>query len=380
MKSGRDNKTQQLIPDPVTFPDGIIGVADAVHALGLKLGLYGSAGTETCAGYPANIGYETVDAATFAAWEVDYWKYDNCNVPANWTDKYDFCVPDHAGSLPNGTCPVTSRTAPAGYDWSTSNTAKRYDAMRDALLAQNRTILYSLCCWGYADVVSWGNTTGNSWRMSEDINPSWSSITSILNENSFWLDYVNFWGHNDADMLEVGNGDLTIEENRSHFAFWAAMKSPLIIGTDLSAISSDHLNILKNEYLLAFSQDEVFGTPAMPYKWGTNPDWTFNNSNPAEYWSGHSTNGVLVLALNTLDKVASRQIKWEEVPELRTGGDTFQVTDIWTGEDLGCVKGGIKQSVGAHDTIAYLLGDSCGPHRSSWIRLAQVPLRYFGVP
>jgi alpha-galactosidase len=215
--------------------------------------------------------------------------------------------------------------------------------------------------------------------MSEDIGPSWSSIASILNENTFWLDHVNFWGHNDADMLEVGNGDLTIEENRSHFAFWAAMKSPLIIGTDLSVISSDHLNILKNKYLLAFSQDEVFGTPATPYKWGTNPNWTFNNSNPAEYWSGQSTNGVLVLALNTLDRVARRQVKWEEVPELKSAGDSFRVTDIWTGKNLGCVKTGIIQSVGVHDTIGYLVGESCGSHQSPWGRLAQIPQRYFAL-
>ena len=359
MQSGRDPTTGELLPDPTTFPDGISGVADEVHALGLKLGLYGSAGTETCAGYPAEIGHESLDASTFAAWGVDYWKYDNCNVPSNWTDQYDFCVPDQSGSLPNGTCPVTDMTAPAGYDWSTSNTAKRYDIMRDALLAQNRTILYSLCCWGDADVVSWGNNTANSWRMSGDIQPNWASVASIMNENSFWLSYVDFWGHNDADMLEIGNGDLTIEENRSHFAFWAAMKSPLIIGTDLSVLPADHVDILKNPYLLAFSQDEVFGAPAIPYKWGTNPDWTFNSTNPAEYWSGESTRGTLVLALNTLDEAADRQITWSEVPSLSAVGNSFHVTDIWTGVDLGCISDGITKSVGVHDTIGYLVGDSC---------------------
>jgi alpha-galactosidase len=130
--------------------------------------------------------------------------------------------------------------------------------MRDALAAveDQRVILFSLCEWGTADVVSWGNQTANSWRMSGDINgeitrdtlcvlilfstmtltgnlilATWERITAIANLNAHELDAVDFWGHSDPDMLEVGNGDLTIEENRAHFALWAIMKSPLIIGT-----------------------------------------------------------------------------------------------------------------------------------------------------
>jgi alpha-galactosidase len=102
-------------------------------------------------------------------------KYDNCGVPSpsNWTDPYNYCVPD-SGSLtenPNGTCPTLNKQAPAGYDWSKSPTADRYYRMRDALLAvQNTTtILFSLCDWGQADVEEWGPQTGNSWRMSGDI-------------------------------------------------------------------------------------------------------------------------------------------------------------------------------------------------------------------
>jgi alpha-galactosidase len=158
VKSGRDNVTGKIIPDPVKFPNGIAGVASQIHALGLKVGIYSSAGTKTCGGYPASIGNEDLDAATFAEWGIDYLKYDNCYVPANWTDEYVACVPDSSNDhdFPNGTCAVTNKTAPAGYDWSKSNTAQRYRNMRDALLAQNRTILYSLCEWGQADVEHMG--------------------------------------------------------------------------------------------------------------------------------------------------------------------------------------------------------------------------------
>jgi alpha-galactosidase len=182
-----------------------------------------------------------------------------------------------------------------------------------------------------------------------------------MNENSFLLNRVNFWGHNDADMLEVGNGNLTLAESRSHFAFWAAMKSPLIIGTNLETLPDSHLNILKNKYkyLLSFSQDEVYGGPTTPYKWGTNPDWTFNATNPAEYWSGQSTQGVLVLALNTLDTSAPREIVWSEIPHLDAGAEAFIITDIWTGKSLGCVSSGIKTMVQSHDTAGYVIGERC---------------------
>lgn len=193
--------------------------------------------------------------------------------------------------------------------------------------------------------------------MSADITPNWSRITQLLNMNSFLMNYNDHWSHSDPDMLEVGNGVLTDEENRSHFALWAAMKSPLVIGTALDKLSAANVAVLKNKYLLAFNQDDVHGKPAMPYKWGVNADWTFNATNPAEYWSGVGSNGVLVLAFNSLSATATREIKWSEVPQL--DGASYQVEDIWSGAKLGCVKEGISKDVVSHDTIGYLVGEKC---------------------
>ncbi|KFZ09721.1 hypothetical protein V502_08532 [Pseudogymnoascus sp. VKM F-4520 (FW-2644)] len=366
IKDGRDETTHQIRPDLTKFPDGISGTADKIHALGLKIGIYSSAGTKTCAGYPASIGFEDVDAATFAAWGIDYLKYDNCYVPSNWTDPYEACVSEGTDpTLANGTCLVTNTTAPPDYDWSTSNTAERYRIMGDALKAQSRTILYSLCEWGHASVQHWGSSVAPTWRMSGDITAEWPRIMIHVNMNSFLMNYNDHWSHSDADMLEVGNGALTEEENRSHFALWAAMKSPLVIGTALDKLSEVNLAILKNKYLLAFNQDDVHGKPAAPYKWGVNPDWTFNATNPAEYWSGASSNGVLVLALNSLATTAKREIKWSEVPQLERGA-SYQVEDIWTGKKLGCVKDGISKNVVSHDTIGFLVGNKCGKPPGRW--------------
>ncbi|PLB52125.1 putative alpha-galactosidase B [Aspergillus steynii IBT 23096] len=372
IKSQRDPVTKRMIPDPIKFPDGISGVADEIHRLGLKVGIYSSAGTETCAGYPASLGYERIDAQTFADWGIDYLKYDNCGVPSNWTDLYTYCVPDftNGNHFPNGSCPDLEMPAPEGYDWRESNTARRYRRMRDALLSVNRTIAYSLCVWGQGDVGTWGNETGNSWRISGDITPSWTRIADLANQNTFLLNDADFWGYPDPDMLEVGNGNLTVAENRAHFALWAVMKAPLIIGTPLDKISPEHVAILKNKYLIDFNQDPVVGRPAYPFKWGYNADWTFDPLHPAEYWSGDSYNlgGTLVLMLNSEEETGLRRARWSEVPELEVSKDEkgeggeevgFEVIDIWSGENLGCVRGGIAREVQGHDVVGFVVMRRC---------------------
>ncbi|KAI2643351.1 glycoside hydrolase family 27 protein [Xylaria nigripes] len=355
VKSGRDKKTRQLIPDPTRFPNGISGLAQQIHEMGFKIGIYSSAGTETCAGYPASIGFENIDAATWASWGIDYLKYDNCNIPANRTDKCDACVYDinNPDEYVNGTCVDAENYCPPGYDYSKSNSAKRYTTMRDALQAQNRTILYSLCEWGTAGVEQWGNKTSNSWRMSGDISPNWDSVAAILNMNSFNVNDADFYGHPDPDMLEVGNDGLSTAEERTHFAFWAAMKSPLLIGTNLDTASNDAKAILLNKHLIDFNQDDVYGAPAKPYKWGVNPDYTFNATNPAEFWSGESQEGTLVLMLNTLSDSRNMTVDFSEVPSLKCGA-TYCITDVWTGEKLGSFTWGYTVNVASHDTAALL--------------------------
>ena len=114
-------------------------------------------GLLTCGGYPASLGYEKIDAKTFAEWGVDYLKYDNCNVPSYWTDSCFACTVDGDSSLyDNGTCTKASdETDLCATDWPTDSqnytnsfTAIRFRIMQDALSEQNRTILYSLCEWG----------------------------------------------------------------------------------------------------------------------------------------------------------------------------------------------------------------------------------------
>jgi alpha-galactosidase len=209
-----------LVPDPTKFPDGISGVAAYVHSLGLKLGVYESAGATTCAGYPGSLGHEQQDAATFASWGVDYLKYDNCDNQ--------------------------------NVQWPT-----RYDAMRDALAATGRPIEYSLCEWGQDNVWTWGAGTGNLWRTTGDINDSFASLLSNFHQNVRLAGFAGPGHWNDPDMLEVGNGGMSGTEDRSEFSLWAEMAAPLIAGTDLTRATPATLATYLNKDVIAVDQDPL---------------------------------------------------------------------------------------------------------------------------
>ena len=129
--------------------------------------------------------------------------------------------------------------------------------MRDALLKQERPIFYSICQWGEEDIPTWGKDVGNSWRTTDDISDTWSSMIKIIDKNDKWYMYGGPGGWNDPDMLEVGNGGMTTTEYRTHFSLWAISKAPLIIGCDIINMSDETFEILSNEEVIAVNQDEL---------------------------------------------------------------------------------------------------------------------------
>jgi alpha-galactosidase len=218
---GKDGK---IVPDPVKFPSGIRGVADYVHGLGLKLGIYGDAGTMTCAGYPGSLGKEKLDAQTFAEWGVDYLKYDNCYNQS---------------------------------DGSRADFVRRYTAMREALDLTGRPIVYSICEWGQSKPWEWAKGVGHLWRTTGDISDNWPSVRSIIAANAPLASFAGPGHWNDPDMLEIGNGGMTPLEYRTHMSMWAMMAAPLIIGTDLRKATPDTLAILGNREVIAINQDSL---------------------------------------------------------------------------------------------------------------------------
>lgn len=163
------NSTGHLVADPSKFPKGMDGLARDVHAMGLKLGLYGDAGTQTCSGFPGSYGNEQKDADTLAAWGVDYWKFDNCAIDV--------------------------------YTSSGKKSNQYYPVMRDALQRTQKPIFFSMCQWGQDKVWEWGASVGNSWRMSGDITNNWASVVSIAAQAATLSQYAAPGGFNDLDMM-----------------------------------------------------------------------------------------------------------------------------------------------------------------------------------
>ena len=302
-----------LVPDPAKFPDGMKAVADYVHSKGLKLGIYEDAGTATCAGYPGSLGHEQQDAKTFAGWGIDYLKYDNCN---------------NAGSS------------------TTQQYIDRYTAMRDALAASGRKILYSICEWGVNNPATWAPVVGNSWRTTGDINDSYGSMLSIFQQNVFLYPYAKPGAWNDPDMLEVGNGGQSTTEYQSEFSLWSMMNAPLISGTDLRTITPADLAIYTNRKVIALNQDSLAkqaipvaanGAPA-----GNNGLWVLEKP---------LSNGDTAVAL--FNSTGSTQTISATSGDLSLGKSTkFTLQNLWTNKKTQSA-GTISASVPAHGTVLY---------------------------
>ena len=297
----------KLVPDPVKFPDGIKGTADYVHGKGLKLGIYEDAGTLTCAGYPGSLGHEKVDAQTFADWGVDYLKYDNCN---------------NAGS-----------TTKQQY-------IDRYAAMRDALAATGRKIVYSICEWGVNDPWTWAGDVGNLWRTTGDISDNWGSLKSIIEQNAPLSQYAHPGAWNDPDMLEVGNGGMTDTEYKTHFGLWAEMSAPLLIGSDLRTATPETLAILSNKDVIAIDQDKL-GVQGQVIAQG----------NGTKVFNKPLANGDRAVALYNSNDAATT-ISTTAAQAGLPRSKAFSLKDLWAGTTTE-TAGTISASVPAHGTVLY---------------------------
>ncbi|KAH6627708.1 glycoside hydrolase superfamily [Chaetomium tenue] len=311
---GQRNSSGHLVADPAKFPQGIDGLARAVHAKGLKLGLYGDAGTLTCALYPGSYGSEQKDADTIAAWGVDYWKFDNCLTEQVYTNKG-------------------------------IKSPQYYPIMRDALLKTGKPILFSLCQWGRDEVWTWGGKVGNSWRMSEDITNDWASVASIAARAATMHEYAAPGEFNDLDMMELGNGVLTEAEERAHFGLWAIMKSPIIMGTDMTKLKESTLKVIKNKGILAINQDPL-GKAATTFtpKGQAGPV----SGKLYKYFAGPLSDGVVV-GLVAADGAATLSVNFSDVPGLGEG--SFEWTELYSGKTGTGTS--VSQQLGAHDMAVF---------------------------
>jgi alpha-galactosidase len=310
------DKDGNIFVDAKRFPEGIKPLADYVHSLGLKFGIYSDAGSKTCAGRPGGLGHEYQDAIKYAAWGVDYLKYDWCH--------------------------TTTQDAKASY----AN-------IRNALDTAGRPIVLSICEWGSHLPWLWGaEVGGNLWRTTGDISDKWQSKKKWPDGSCCELGAVDIVdlqvglysfaspGHwNDPDMLEVGNGGMTDTEYRSHFSLWAILAAPLIAGNDLRSMRPEIHDILTNKEVIAVNQDPLGRQARRVHKDGD-----------LEVWAKQLKDGSRAVIL--FNRSASEQnvaVAWEDIgyPDHLNAA----VRDLWQKKDLGKFTGKFSAPVASHGVV-----------------------------
>lgn len=288
----RDGRLQA---EPKRFPYGIAELADEIHEMGLKFGVYAVPGSLTCGqqydSYPGDhiggLGYEDIDARTFADWGVDYLKYDWCSAHVN-----DDLQPEIAFHL-----------------------------MREKLAATGRPIVLSISDQGLSQPWEWAPGVADLWRTTDDLMPTWASVLATLDQQVGLERYARPGAWNDPDMLQVGNGELTEGQNRAHFYLWAVLNAPLIAGHDVRIMSPFVRDLLCNAEVVAVDQD-----------WGGCQGRRVTPAGEAEVWAKPMSDGGAAAVLLNRGEDTTRRVRLTADTVGLTGTD-YRVRDLTSGAE-----------------------------------------------
>ncbi|WP_263356229.1 glycoside hydrolase family 27 protein [Acidicapsa ligni] len=287
------------------FPD-MKALADYVHSKGLKIGIYSGPGTKTCGGYAGSLGHEQQDADLYASWGFDYLKYDLCSFTPDVMEKQ--APHDKAAQM---------KLMIAAYE-------KMSKALKAATAKTGRPIVFSLCQYGWDSPWEWApELGGNSWRTTGDIEAHWQSIYDIVSQQSGLESYSGPGHWNDPDMLEVGNGKMSLAENRTHFTWWAILAAPLLAGNDLPNMKPEIKAILTNKDVIAINQDSLGKQGKRAYSDGE-----------VEVWTRELQGGAKAIAIVNVgsDRTSNHPFHLN----LEKAGLSGEATgkDLWTGKEV----------------------------------------------
>jgi alpha-galactosidase len=310
------------------FPD-IGGLADRIHAMGLKIGIYSSPGPTTCQNYHGSWQHELQDVETWSGWGIDYLKYDWCG--------YSQVVEDN----------------------SLDAYKKPYLVMREALDQADRDIVYSICQYGMKEVHTWGREVGGDlWRTTGDIVDTWNSMYNIGFSQAENASFAGPSGWNDPDMLVVGKVGwgpnlhptrLTPDEQYTHISMWSLLSAPLLIGCDMARMDDFTLNLLTNDEVIGINQD-MLGRQAVPVSRGNGIEiWAkdlYDGSKAVGvfYTGGTADDPVDMFNWDHERKSRKVMVEWADL-----GMDgTLCVRDLWRQKELGYFTGGYETEVPYH--------------------------------
>jgi alpha-galactosidase len=312
-----ERDAQGRIQSNSKFPD-MKALADYVHSKGLKLGIYSSPGAKTCARYEGSLGHEQQDAQTYADWGVDYLKYDLCS--------YRTVMQEQA---PND--PVAQNKLMQA----------AYEKMHRAILKTGRPMVYSFCQYGWDSVWDWGPSVGaNLWRTTGDISANFDRMSLIGRSQAGLAKFAGPGHWNDPDMLEVGNGKLTHDENLTHMTLWAMLAAPLIAGNNLTAMTDDVKGILMDKDVIAIDQDAL----------GRQGDRVYAEG-PVEIWAKPLKDGSKAVAIfnfgesETWMRGIGLHLKEMGLPT------SVKARDVWGAKDLGTITDDWKTTIPRHGVV-----------------------------
>ena len=323
----------RILPNP-RFPD-MKGLADYVHSLGLKIGLYSSPGPWTCGGCVASFDHELQDAQQYAEWGFDYLKYDWCS---------------YSPALESQRHLMTNYAAIKS--WGNSKSPDReqlmlpYQTMRTALDQQHRDIIYSLCQYGRGSVWEWGaQVGGNSWRTTGDIRDNWKSMSRIGFSQNGHEKYAGPGHFNDPDMLVVGRlgwGELhptglTPNEQYTHISLWCLLSAPLLIGCDMTQFDDFTLGLLSNDEVLEVDQDPL-----------AKPASRVSKNGDLEVWAREMEDGSHAVGLFNRGETSATVVA--NFSDLGLKGK-HRVRDLWRQQDVGKFRNSFSAVVPRHGVV-----------------------------
>jgi len=315
------------------------GLADYVHGLGLKIGLYSSPGPWTCGGCVGSYGYEKQDAESYAKWGFDYLKYDWCS--------YGNVI----NGLPdNDPLKVSSLSYNGGSELKTA--IKPFKVMGEFLRQQPRDIVFSVCQYGMSDVWKWGGSVGgNCWRTTNDITDTWVSVKNIVLDQDKSAAYAKPGNWNDPDMLVVGTvgwgnphkSKLKPDEQYLHISLWSLFAAPLLIGCDMEKLDEFTLNLLTNDEVIEINQDPLGKQATCIQTIGDLRIYV------KELEDGSRAVGFCNLGLEKVE------LSYKDFEKIGLNGK-FNVRDVWRQKDISIIEtktGELALKVPVHGVLLY---------------------------
>lgn len=287
------------------FPD-MKALGDYIHSLGLKFGIYSVPGPAGCgSAFTGSYMHELQDARTFASWGVDYLKYDYCDAPSVYPSDQMQAV---------------------------------YRKMYDALQSTGRPIVFSFCQYGWQQVWRWGSSAGgNLWRTTGDDWNNYSRMTYVGFEQDGLQKYAGPGHWNDPDMLEIGNGVLTVNEEKMQMSLWCILAAPLLAGNDLRTMSPQTLAILTNREIIAVDQDPkgIQGHRVA-------------EEGPLEVWMKPLSDGSKAVGL--FNRETGEESVTVNFSDIGVSG-AAKVRDLWEHKNLGVYRNSFTATVPTHGVV-----------------------------